>query len=795
MAVSVKENRIKYTIEVNKGGFLQVASETGKLKFAFKDLEQAMKAVSADIERQTTAHGRTAQVIQTEIAAMERLTYIYANQPQQYEKVRLKIADLEKEYQKLTGAARSSSNAMMGNVSNAGLAGAVLTEFNRTVSDANYGFRAVANNLSQMSTLFITLQSKVTESALGMGKFGGTLKMLGTQLMGPLGIILGFQLVITAIERFTMRAEKADAALKDFNVGIEAQIINVTRLKEAYESGNTPVDERMRLLKALGGLEDDVVKAAEKGLLSEKDITNALEARLILLNKKKELDSEDKKIQEDVVTLLKDRKDAEDKLQNLAERRSVIEKIAQEDRDTGQNNFMKSVDNAVDFYENKVKEANESINALVTGDRNPLVMQLAEAQFALDEISDNASVLLKEEEKRNEKRIKNADEVIKSIGELEEAYAQSRLETEDEKLEYLKNKELERLKELGASNEQLLKIEEIYNKLIKQARDKRISEEEQEELKKANRLAKIRGDALDKMNDGNKDYLKQRILEMQLLLNLSYLDAEKRTEIELKLHQYKMRLLKIEGQEAKDAEDQREKDLKASLDLLAARQDGLRDVFSSTRDLLSELQSIGSSRYDREINQLNNERDLIRSNNALTKEEKEQQLTELQRRENKYREAQIKQEQKFFMIKQAMAVSEMIMNGQFAVQRLSLLGIESVTSATTSVGKFMAALGPFGIPAFALAIGGVIASIISSVSSAKAEIAGLTNAPVSLGGGSSSIPAIQAPDFNVVGASAQNQLAQAIAGKEQQPIKAYVVSDDVTSAQELDRKIVEGASI
>lgn len=49
--------------------------------------------------------------------------------------------------------------------------------------------------------------------------------------------------------------------------------------------------------------------------------------------------------------------------------------------------------------------------------------------------------------------------------------------------------------------------------------------------------------------------------------------------------------------------------------------------------------------------------------------------------------------------------------------------------------------------------------------------------------------------FNVVGASQQTQIAEAIAGSENKPVKAYVVSSDVTSAQELDRRIVEGASI
>jgi len=51
------------------------------------------------------------------------------------------------------------------------------------------------------------------------------------------------------------------------------------------------------------------------------------------------------------------------------------------------------------------------------------------------------------------------------------------------------------------------------------------------------------------------------------------------------------------------------------------------------------------------------------------------------------------------------------------------------------------------------------------------------------------------PSFNVVGASGTNQLADAIGGQAQTPTRAYVVSSDVTSAQELDRNIVEGASI
>ena len=57
-----------------------------------------------------------------------------------------------------------------------------------------------------------------------------------------------------------------------------------------------------------------------------------------------------------------------------------------------------------------------------------------------------------------------------------------------------------------------------------------------------------------------------------------------------------------------------------------------------------------------------------------------------------------------------------------------------------------------------------------------------------------SVPSLP-PSFNVVGASDTNQLATAIGGQSQQPIQAFVVSNDVSTAQELDRNIIEGASI
>jgi len=63
------------------------------------------------------------------------------------------------------------------------------------------------------------------------------------------------------------------------------------------------------------------------------------------------------------------------------------------------------------------------------------------------------------------------------------------------------------------------------------------------------------------------------------------------------------------------------------------------------------------------------------------------------------------------------------------------------------------------------------------------------------GGGAAAAPSIQPPDFNIVGQSASNQLASAVQGQFNQPVKAYVVSKDVSTAQEMDRNIVGTASL
>ena len=66
----------------------------------------------------------------------------------------------------------------------------------------------------------------------------------------------------------------------------------------------------------------------------------------------------------------------------------------------------------------------------------------------------------------------------------------------------------------------------------------------------------------------------------------------------------------------------------------------------------------------------------------------------------------------------------------------------------------------------------------------------------SRGGGSVSVASVPTPpQINTVGASGINQLAETINSQTQQPVKAYVVAGEVTSAQSLERNAVKEASI
>lgn len=126
----------------------------------------------------------------------------------------------------------------------------------------------------------------------------------------------------------------------------------------------------------------------------------------------------------------------------------------------------------------------------------------------------------------------------------------------------------------------------------------------------------------------------------------------------------------------------------------------------------------------------------------------------------------------------AAAIAQAIIN--------SYLGFTEVLKTPTTLPE------PFGSIQKAVSAAGILASGLKTVKQiASTQIPG--GGGGSAGARGASAPA--APAFNVVGASPENQLAEALGDQQKQPIKAFVVSDEVTNAQAMDRKIVKGASI
>jgi len=108
-----------------------------------------------------------------------------------------------------------------------------------------------------------------------------------------------------------------------------------------------------------------------------------------------------------------------------------------------------------------------------------------------------------------------------------------------------------------------------------------------------------------------------------------------------------------------------------------------------------------------------------------------------------------------------------------------------------------------GIPIVGPALGAAAAAVAVASGLKQIQAIKSVKVPKSRGGeGGGATPsasgftaAAQAPTFNVIGGGAQNQLAGLLADQTQKPVKAYVVSNEVTTAQSLDRNIVESATL
>ena len=145
--------------------------------------------------------------------------------------------------------------------------------------------------------------------------------------------------------------------------------------------------------------------------------------------------------------------------------------------------------------------------------------------------------------------------------------------------------------------------------------------------------------------------------------------------------------------------------------------------------------------------------------------------------------------------KQALALKETLID----IKRITFKGTQAVAEAGVNSAQNISESSKIGFPQNLITIAGAIAQGVSIIGSVKKAV---SKTKASVGSMGASVPSIarpsassQPPAFNVVGASSTNQLADAIGSQSKEPVKAYVVANDVSTAQSMDRNIVEGASI
>jgi hypothetical protein len=135
----------------------------------------------------------------------------------------------------------------------------------------------------------------------------------------------------------------------------------------------------------------------------------------------------------------------------------------------------------------------------------------------------------------------------------------------------------------------------------------------------------------------------------------------------------------------------------------------------------------------------------------------------------------------------SMAVAQLV--GQQTAEGKALAIAASLISTYAAIAGQLKAFSGVPIPGYA------IAQAIATGAVGLAQVANIASVNTgSYNSGAAMANTPSAPRFNVVGVSPINQVAQAI-GQNDKPVKAYVVSGEVSSAQSLDRNRITSATL
>mgnify|MGYP003648413551 CR=1 FL=1 len=307
------------------------------------------------------------------------------------------------------------------------------------------------------------------------------------------------------------------------------------------------------------------------------------------------------------------------------------------------------------------------------------------------------------------------------------------------------------------------------------------------------KLAKLQAELI---NLDTKKLRSQRLLQTQITTAVNQERAEKE------------KLAKEEQTRLDKEEKDREDKLQKEKDAEQKRLDSIKEI----QDTFEELQAEENAIKEEEKAQLEADKAIAELDKLNATEEQKAKIVAYwngQIQIGKDKDAKNEEERdkavsqaKLDIAKQSMAlIGEIAGKGSavgkaMAIGQATISGIEGVQNAFSTANKSpITAVFP-AYPYIQAGLAGAFSALqIKKIASTKADGKGATPSPMTSGGGAAPVVPSLPPSFNTVGASDTNQLATAIGEQEQKPIQAFVVSNDVTTAQSLERNIVEGATI
>ena len=435
---------------------------------------------------------------------------------------------------------------------------------------------------------------------------------------------------------------------------------------------------------------------------------------------------------------VKDLQEVEDAMRGLSVSRARL------DRDLAKSKELLTDENA------SYKDKKKALDEIKIAEGNQSRQELANAQKKL-----NAIVAQNKQSDTSNEDLKKESDARVTLYNLQQKSAEdNRSINKQEKRAH--SDEMSRLKEISDARSARAKIEADRQKEIVKAREehaKAISEFEKN-------LLKSNQDLNDRTDQEKLDRQKER--DILALENLKATEEEKKNSILLINEKYATLQFDLD---TKIALDKKTKDEKDAADKKTKDEKEIADAKKLADEKIAIEKQVGDARKSIQDSQINN----VSAGINL--------LAQLAGKNKSIQKAAL-------VAESAIGIAKIIIN----------------TKAANAAAKLKYALLPGGI---ALASAESLANNISAGIGIAGNILATSKGLSALGGGGGSANAGQdggrdsspaAPSFNLVQGTGSNQVAQSL-NKQQQPIKAFVVSTDVTTNQAYDRNIVNNSKI